>query len=131
LDAVVPPAFETESAFVPVVAHTGVVIVKVSASGFVVLSVEMMRVEPHSVTVIVAVKCSPVTFTFNPPTVGPLSGVREVTTGAATYLKTFAIVEPPALPTETPFVPFEHAGVVKVNVSSVGFVRLSVENVRL
>jgi hypothetical protein len=82
-DAVVPPALETESAFVPAVAHTGIVKVKVSAVGFVVVSEENERSDPHSVTVIVAVKFLPVTVTVAGPVAGPFAGESDVTMGFA------------------------------------------------
>jgi hypothetical protein len=126
-DFVVPPALETESFFVPVVAHTGVVMVKVSAVGLVVESVEMLSFVPQSVTVIVAVKCLPVTVTVVPPVVTPLVGEREVTEGLAKYLNFSDAVVPPGLADANAFVPgVAHTGVVIVKVSAVGLVVVSV-----
>jgi hypothetical protein len=131
-DFVVPPALETESFFVPVVAHTGVVRVKVSAVGLVVESVEILSFVPQSVTVIVAVKCLPVTVTVVAPVVAPLVGEREVTEGLAKYLNFVDAVVPPGLVAAKFFVPVvAHTGVVIVKVSAVGLVVVSVAMVSL
>jgi hypothetical protein len=109
--------FETEKTFVPVVAQVGIVTLKVFAVALVVESVRKAKCElPQIDTVIVAVKCLPVTITAVGEVVGPLCGLSEVTVGLAKYVKLSVEAVPPGLVIVMCFVPaVAQGGRVTVN----------------